>query len=372
MEASPVRALIDGHMLGCREGGNETYIRGLVNGFSELRATDESGEITVLLGQSVSQLRLPENLAYTRLKSRSDMARVLWEIPRLCTTSSADVLHVTYNASMILPCQLVVTVHDVIFRHFPHLFSPRVWLLLNTLLPLTMARADAIITGSEASRRDIVRCYPYVQGKLTVIPGAAGPVVSADPDFELAHRYTNGQPFILTVGRLDPRKNTARLVQAYIQARDRNETSQPLIIVGRPEWSNSPLYGYATDSVYRDDIRFTGYLRDEVLAALYRECSVFIYPSLYEGFGLPVLEAMACGAPVITSNTSSLPEVAGDAAILVDPKSTRDIRAALAGVVNDVPVQDRLRDAGLVRAGRFSWTKAAQSTLDVYRSTHTR
>jgi glycosyltransferase involved in cell wall biosynthesis len=272
----------------------------------------------------------------------------------------------TYNAPPLLRCPLVLTVHDVSFRLYPEYFSPRVRILLSTLLSFSMRKAKAILTVSECSRRDILRFYPAAMGKVCVIPEAAGPVIWAKPDLPAARRVTGDRPFLLTVGTTQPRKNLPRLIEAYLQLREERVTDARLVIAGRPGWRTDALARLFANSDHRHDVIFTGYVADSILAALYRECALFVYPSLYEGFGLPVLEAMACGAPVITSNTSSLPEVAGDAARLVDPFSVQSIRAALEDVLRDRHLQEELRGLGKRRASEFSWERTARETLVVY------
>lgn len=306
-----------------------------------------------------------------KLEDASNLKRIFRTIPKLCHTLDADLVHVTYNASPFIKCPLVVSVHDVIFRLYPQYFSPRVRLLLSTLLPLTMMRAKSIVTISQTSKADIERFYPFTRGKIYVTPVAAGPIVNVQPNFEACEKYALGRDFILSVGTLQPRKNITRLIQAYVDARIRGTISARLLVVGRAAWQYSDVYGIAMQSGYRQDIIFTGYLPDDVLAALYRRCQVFVYPSLYEGFGLPVLEAMACGAPVITSNCSSLPEVAGNAAILVDPYSIDGIRTAIERISNSEELRQSLRQQGENRAKSFSWDRTAAMTLEVYeRSIH--
>ena len=237
---------------------------------------------------------------------------------------------------------------------------------MSTLLPVSMRRAGLILTISEASRRDIVHYYPSVGHKIKVIPLAAGPVVEARPAAAAIERYTAGADFILAVGTVQPRKNISRLVQAYISLRRRNVTKARLIIVGRDDWQHSEIHSLAVASPSADDIVFAGYLADELVAALYQTCAVFVYPSLYEGFGLPVLEAMACGAPVITSNVSSLPEIAGEAAILVDPQSVEQISAALESVLGNQELQEDLRRRGREQAKTYSWDQTARTTVAAY------
>lgn len=358
-----MRVLLDAHMLGQREGGNETYIAGLLQGFAALDT--DAPRVTALYSPGYTPPHGPHGAA--RLADGSDLRRLLFGLPALAQRIGADVVHVTYNAPPRLPCATVVTVHDVIYRRFPAYFSPRVRLLLNTVLPLSMLRADLVLTVSEHSRQEIVHFYPFVRDKIRVVLEAAGPVAEARPDDVEAERITQGRPFVLAVGTLQPRKNIGRLVEAYIRLRQAGVTTARLVVVGRATWQGSAIQRLAAATPYGADIVFPGYLPDATVAALYARCEAFVYPSIYEGFGLPVLEAMACGAPVVTSTCSSLPEVAGDAALLVDPSSVEAIASALARVLGEPELRADLRRRGLRRAAHFSWRRAAAETVDVYR-----
>ncbi|CAN5460989.1 glycosyltransferase family 1 protein [soil metagenome] len=361
-----MKVLIDAHMLGEQEGGNETYIAGLLQGFEQI--STEGLQLAASYNASYPIPFLSDRIQPVKLQSSANLRRLFIEIPKVCRSVKANLLHVTYNAPLYLPCAAIVSVHDVIFHRYPEYFSPRVRLLLSTLMPLSMRRAAAVLTISEASKRDIIEHYPFVQDKIINIPLAAGPVASVKPDHLTASQYTQGQDFVLTVGTVQPRKNVLRLVRAYILLRQQGITNAKLLIVGRSMWQGSEIQKIAANSAYNQDIVFTGYLDDATVAALYHQCTVFAYPSLYEGFGLPVLEAMACGAPVITSNVSSLPEVAGDAALLVDPYSVEQIRAALEQIMVNSSLRDSLHDHWLQQAALSPRERTAQATVEIYKS----
>lgn len=364
-----MKVLLDAHILGEREGGNETYIAGLIEGFSQLQF-NKSLQVTVLHSPHYQpKFTLKEHLQYQSLKGNNNWKRLFFTIPTICHQNQIELVHVTYNASPFMTLPVVVTVHDVIFRIYPKFFSPRVRILLSTLMPLTMRKAKSIITVSAASKKDIEHFYPFTRGKIYVTPEAPGPLVKAIPDYITCNKITRSQDFILSVGTIQPRKNIARLIEAYIALRQKGSTNARLVIVGRDDWQNSHVHRVAKESGFAEDIVFTGYIQDQVLSALYRKCSVFVYPSLYEGFGLPVIEAMACGAPVITSNTSSLPEVAGDAALKVDPYSTSEIAQAIEAVLNNNSLREELRQKGENHAQNFRWEKTALDTYHIYKET---
>jgi glycosyltransferase involved in cell wall biosynthesis len=355
-------------MLGEQEGGNESYVTGLIQGLTaDVIPPDVT--INVLYPPARMPPRQPAaHIQPVSIGSVGNVRRTFFRIPALCRQIKADILHVTYNASPFSQTPLVLSVHDVIFRHYPEHFSPRVRLLMSVMLPLSMRRAAAIITLSESSKRDIIRFYPFTADKVSAIPLGPGPVVDVAADYAAAAQYSENRSFFLAVGTIQPRKNLSRLIHAYTLARDTGGFDTRLIVVGKAAWQHSDVYQYAKQSPYCSDIIFTGYLSDAVLAALYAQCTAFIYPSIYEGFGLPVLEAMACGAPVITSDTSSLPEVAGDAALFVDPYSIAAISAALTTIHTNDDLRQRLRVRGLERAKKFSWKHTAEQTLAVYQT----
>lgn len=360
-----MKVLLDAHMLGDQEGGNETYVAGLIAGFEAL-GPDAGVAVTALYSADYRPTGTA-HVAAAHLRRGGAVARLLRELPAARRATGANLVHVTYNAPLFDRCPVVVSVHDVLYRRYPAYFSPRVRLLLNTILPLSIRRARVVLTLSEASRREIEHYYPFARDKIAVVGLAAGPVASVAPDEAGAAAYSGAGPFILAVGTVQPRKNITRLIEAYLLARQRGMGGTRLIIVGRSRWQGTEIQRLAAESPYRDDIVFPGYVSDAVVAALYRRCVAFAYPSLAEGFGLPVLEAMACGAPVITSDRSSLPEVAGDAALLVDPTSVQDLSIALERTVRDAALRADLRDRGLRRAAQFSWEQVARETLAVYR-----
>ncbi len=369
-----MKTVLDAHMLGEHEGGNETYVAGLLQGFASTPLCNEVAITPVYNTVYQPEQDAESRLHGMRLKHRGNIQRLGVELPRICRRVGASVVHVTYNAPFFSPCPSVVTVHDVIFRRYPHYFSPRVRLLLRTLMPWSMHKAAVILTGSEDARHEIVHYYPFVRDKIMVTLDAAGTLVKAVPDPQAVQQHVGQGSFILAVGTVQPRKNIVRLIQAYIRLRDRGETTAKLVIVGRAQWQHSEIHRLAANSMYTNDILFPGYLPDATVAALYNGCAVFVYPSLYEGFGLPVLEAMTCGAPVITSKTSSLPEVAGSAAILIDPFSVEEIASAIASVVNNASIREDLRVRGRQQAARFSWERTAEATYEAYKwaVTHSR
>lgn len=265
-------------------------------------------------------------------------------------------------------CAKVATIHDVIPYVHPETSSRLDWLIYRFWLPLAVRRLDAVITDSQQSKADIVQYLPVSPEKVTVIPCAANkryrPMTIEEITPALA-RHGLDFPYILYVGSIAARKNLPRLLEAYAQLRQWS-TQWRLVIVGARKWKSSPVYETVQRLNLAEYVHFTGYVEEEDLPALYNGADLVTFPSLYEGFGLPVLEAMACGTPVVTSNSSSLPEVAGDAALLVEPTDVAAIAAAMRQLLEDKTLALELRARGLARAAQFSWERTARETIAVY------
>ncbi len=264
----------------------------------------------------------------------------------------------------------VLTVHDMIFRLFPEHQKRLNYWYLNATMPLYCRRASAIITVSEASKRDIVAHYGLDPGRITVIYEAASPEfvpAPADRVDAVRRRYGLPERFALVVGTIEPRKNLVRLLEALQRLREEG-LLVPLVVVGSKGWLYDELFRRLEGSTLRADVHFPGYVPAADLPLLYNAATLVAMPSLYEGFGLPVLEAMACGTPVVSSDASCLPEIGGSAAHYFDPHDTEAMAQELRAVWTDVELRAEMRTQGLQQAARFSWARAAEQTLEVYQS----
>ncbi|MBM5789704.1 glycosyltransferase family 4 protein [Candidatus Parcubacteria bacterium] len=267
----------------------------------------------------------------------------------------------------------VLTLHDLSFQHFPELYSRRMRLWHHATAPEALAkRAGHIITPSHATAQDVCETYGVNPSCVTTIAHgvheAFSPLMQAR-DHGVRSRLKLPRRFALFVGTLEPRKNLLGLIEAVRQYRERAHDDLSLVLAGKWGWKSASVRHRLYKNDVRGWVRTLGYVKSEDKPALYRSAEVLIWPSLYEGFGLPVLEAMASGCPVITTRTSSLPELTGNAAILVDPLHTGDLADALAQLLSSSPLRQTLRESGLTRASQFSWEKTAKKTLDVF--THT-
>lgn len=273
-------------------------------------------------------------------------------------------------APLWAPCPMVVTIHDLTLRLMPNYHPVRRRTAMGPLLGPSARRAARVIAVSETSKRDIVRLLGVAAEKVSVIYEAAGPAFSPRPASRVRRvleRYGLDHPYILFVGTIEPRKNLLRLVRAFAQLRAEGRRER-LVLVGALGWAYAPLFAEIERLGLGDSISHLGFVGDDDLVALYNGAAVFVFPSLYEGFGLPPLEAMACGTPVVTSSTSACAEVATGGALLVDPTDETAIATAIRQVLTDPALAADLRRRGSARAAEFSWQRAAEQTLAVYES----
>jgi len=292
--------------------------------------------------------------------------------------AAVDVAHFTnFTAFPIRGAKTVLTVHDLAFLRFPRTIELKNYITLKACLRFSLDIADRIIVPSFSTKKDIVDFYKYPEEKIVVIPLGVNhdiyrPIADIHSLNAFKQKHSLGR-YILFLGTLEPRKNAARLLDAYsiLCKKMGVEQTPDLIFGGGRGWKNKAFeVKYQNlDKPIRNKIRFLGYLPQEELPFLYSGADVFVFPSLWEGFGLPPLEAMACGTPVVTSNVSSLPEVVGDAAILVDPNSAEEIADAIYQILIDEHLALSLRSAGLTQATKFTWSNTALQTYKVYEST---
>lgn len=281
-----------------------------------------------------------------------------------------DVCHFpNYLAPVTSGCPYVVTIHDMTLFITPRFHRFKKLVLDRTLVPHVARRAAGIVTVSKSARNDIVRYLKVPPEKVRVVMNAVSPAFTPVCDQAkldaVCARYGLNVPYILYVGTIEPRKNLQRLIQAFAQLKKRGLPHR-LVMVGQPGWHCAPIYAEVERQNLQRDAIFTGYVPYEDLPALYSAAESMAFPSLYEGFGLPVLEAMACGTPVVTSASSSLSEVAGDAALLVNPYQVEQIANALHLIHSEPDLAASLREKGRERAAHFTWENAARATLELY------
>ncbi len=368
---------IDAHAIGAQQGGNETYISNLIIALAE---ADQENRYTLYLASNPAaeqwRGRFP-NFEIRLLPPPTPLVRVPVALAFELRRRAVDVLHVQFTAPPFCPVPVVATIHDLAFEHLPETFTRRGKTQLRMTVRRTAQRAARIATVSEFSRQDIIRTYQIAPEKVVVTwngiearftPHSPSDNEGAKQAVDVRRRYGISKEFLLAVGSLQPRKNLVRLLRAYSRLRSTHpDFTHQLVIAGRKLWLAEEILAEIARQPWAGDVIVTGYVPDEELPAFYRAASALVYPSLFEGFGLPPLEAMACGTPVITSNTSSLPEVVGEAALLIDPYSETELAAAMLRIIADQPLRAQLQASGLKRAGLFTWRATAEKTLQLYR-----
>ena len=355
---------IDAHMVGGRETGNETYVRGLVEGFK----SRPGGVELVVYNLGLPWTEPAPHVRFRQLATDNPYVRLGLELPLRSLGQRLDILHMTYSAPLWSAAPVVLTVHDICYATNPEWFSERDLRVLRANVPRSIRKAAQVITDSKSARDQIIETYQVPESKITAIPIGAGPGAQPiDADEARSEVAALGldpnRPYLLAVGNLQPRKNLVRLLEAFKVLVARGHDVD-LVIVGprhyRAEDAEQAAGGLS------DRVKFTGYIADRRLAACYRCSTAFVFPSLYEGFGLPALEAMSHGIAVACSDAGSLPEVCGDAALLFDPRSVGAIVDALDRLLGDADLRRRLGAAGQERAKQFTWSRTAELTAAVY------
>ena len=342
-----------------------------------LAAVDEENEYVVFArdGAFDDLQRERPQFQVAHVSARSRPLRLFWEqvlLPFQAKGRAIDVVHSPHHTAPVLTlgCRRVVTFHDLTFFILPERYPRRRRLYFRSVSWTAAKVADRLICPSQAVMDDIVRLLHVSPAKVRPIAEAAAPAFRPLEDkaalerFRLKHLLP--ERFILSVGSLEPGKNRTTLLKAFAKLR-RQGIEHKLVVAGQRAWKYRDDFHLVEELGLKGEIIFTGYILPEEMPALYNAADLFVFPSLYEGFGLPVLEAMACGVPVVASNLSAIPEVAGDAAILTDPRDADLLCDSMARILKDDGLRATLRTRGLERAAQFSWEKAARETIEVYR-----
>jgi len=364
-----MKIAIDVHSLGTQAGGNETYFRQLIRG---LKADPSQNSYTLLHTRSFPSEEFPRDPRFTLSKIPSNpIIRLAAALPAKLRALRPDIFHCQYIQPVGGYRKTVVSIHDLAHEHFPEYFHPLEALRMKKLVRWTAKQADHILTISEFSANDIARRFNLSRDKITVT------YLSASPEFHprdkqqclehLAKAYKIRTPFILYVGRIQARKNLPRLVEAFAKVRKQG-LNVGLVIVGKQDWQAGQLLERIQALGVQDAVVFPCFVPFADLPLFYNAAEAFAFPSFFEGFGLPVIESMASGVPTITSIGSSLEEVAGQSALLIDPSDTQSIASALERVLVDDPLRQQLIKSGFERANYFRQHDLGRDVLAVYRS----
>jgi glycosyltransferase involved in cell wall biosynthesis len=359
--------------------GVGTYIRNIVRSLAELGSTDQF----YLIGSPARVadfIDLPDNLVQVPLTRTEETPRDWVEFRNVVKRLECDVVHVPHLfwRPVMLPCPYVVTVHDLLTYFYPTTNGSR-WrrFIHNYMTRRSLTGAARILAVSKFTRNDIVRLFNIAPKKISVVYNAIdqrftqGHATDADREM-IAERYQVNYPFILYAGNITEHKNVGRIIEAFSAlkvdlAKENRFPDLKLIIIGDELSKHPDLRRTVIKSAVQNEVRFLGFVPIDVLRIFYDAAKVFVFPSLYEGFGFPPLEAMAHGTPVVTSNVSSLPEVVGNAAVLVNPENVFEITRAVHRVLVDPSLRERMKERGYEQVKKFSWTESARCTLEVYR-----
>ena len=360
---------IDAHAIGQKLTGNEVYVRNLLSCFAQ---EDRESDFLTYISTPEARPAIPARFRVQTV-STNPFIRLGAEIPFSLLREQPDLLHVQYTSPLVCPVPIVVSVHDVSFLEFPEYFSKARATQLKLTVKRTVNAAARILTPSAFSRKSVAKAYDLDPDRISVIHNGVAPefrpVAQKVAAAWLMRHKDIAWPFVLTVGDVQPRKNHLGLIKAFENViRTHPELPHRLVIIGKDTWFSPTVRAAARASSVADRIVFLGFVSDEDLAHYYSACDVFVFPSFYEGFGIPILEAMACGRAVACSNTSAMPEVADSAALLFDPRNIDQMGRALKDLLIDPQLRARMGRLGLQRSTLFHWNRAAQETLAAYYS----
>jgi alpha-1,3-rhamnosyl/mannosyltransferase len=355
---------INASEIGRQRGGNESYLAGLMSWLSEL---DQPPQVSLLTCDWGRPLEIPASLREVKLGRYRRLPFFLWQQTLALRRLQPDWYLSTFFLPSVLSCRGAVLVHDLSFRRYPEYFPRPVAWYMKWLTGRAMRQARLVLTISEFTRREILHFYPANEAKVIVIYAGVGPEFQAitrkveiNADRDILTHYGLKRPYIFALGNIHPRKNLGRLLEAYLQVKNSQKSMPEMVWGGLERWESGELLSEARAA----GVILPGFIAQHHLPALYRQAEMLIYPSLYEGFGLPLVEAMACGTPVVTSNTASLPEVVGEAALTIDPTQVGEIAGAIARLLAEPALQAQLRQAGLERASQFTWKRTAQHLVE--------
>ncbi|MFH1846633.1 MAG: glycosyltransferase family 1 protein [Candidatus Omnitrophota bacterium] len=373
-----------------RIGINARYLQNTRTGIARyvysllanLKKVDAGNEYVLFLGGSRLVLDDIESLGFlndvSKMPTTNQILKIVWQhfyVPKRIKDLAIDVFHEpTFIAPYFKRCPTVVTIHDLAYKFLPDCYTLRNRLYLDLLMKKSINTSDKVIVISENTKKDVLLNFDIKEQKVEVLP------LSVDESFypiadrkeeqlaSVKSKYGITQDFILTVSLISPRKNLVNLIRAFAKLKKMKASLHQLVIVGKKGWLFKKIFEEVVACGYEKDIIFCDFVSHEDLVKLYNAAEVFVYPSLYEGFGLPLLEAMACDCPVVASNISSIPEVCADAAILFDPHNFVEIANAIGQVLTESSLKKSLIEKGRIRAAFFSWRKTAEGTAKVYNS----
>ncbi|MBI5417931.1 glycosyltransferase family 4 protein [Candidatus Poribacteria bacterium] len=352
-------------------GGPRTYTIGLIKALAEI---DNNNKYIVFTDKKDPFLKI-ENIELVNVNLPFTNALPYWDqikLPLSINDKKIDIFHHTKNVMPeFIKCKSVVTIHDMAIFLFPKTFTfaPRTY--YHYYIMRAIQKADLILTVSENSKKDIINLSKIKEDKVKVVPNGVSEIYKKIDDIEKLKKLRLAldlpEHMILYVGTIQPRKNVDILIRAFNNLKKSKKIPHKLVIVGRRGWMVNEIDSLIDELDLKSEIKFIRSIQETELPIYYNLAEIFAYPSSYEGFGLTPLEAMACGAPVITSNVSSLPEVTGDAAVLIEPRNIEALTDALNTLITDSKLREELSQKGLQRSKQFSWKSSAKLTLEIYK-----
>jgi len=368
-----MRIGIDAHFIGKQETGNETYTLNLIRSLAVVDPEPNDYSLYLTNAEAAARPLVADSRFHNRLlKPTNPLVRIPFVFPWEVTRRPVDVLHTHYTVPPFLPksTRTVVTIHDISWEYYPQFYNAKRLLHLKTTVPWSARRADRIVVASQSMKRSLIERYKVGAERIVVTPFAAAsnfaPRERASCRERLLAKHGIEGHFILCVANLRPVKNLVRVLRAFAHLCKRQTIEAKLVIVGMARDGSGPFFSTLQKLKLEHDVILAGYVHQADLPDFYSAAEAFLFPSIFEAFGLPILEAMACGAPVITANRSACSEVAGGAALLVDPEDWEAIANAIQRVLWDARLREELRAAGLKRAREFSWQGTAAETLAIY------
>ena len=354
---------VDGHVLTGKFQGSRTYLENL---YREVVKLDNHNKY-LFFGHWQGHYPFGGPDRHVEYRSNSRLKRLTWQTRPLIKQHGIELFHSTYISPLLLPCDHLLTIHDLLFESHPQYFTQTFVWRSRMLVRHSAVQARQVHTISQYCRQALLECYHLPEDMVRIVP------VGVDLDrfhsrgrteaTDVISREFGVRNFLLTVGRLEPRKNHRGLFRAYAILRQRCPDVGPLVVIGQTDFGFEDILSAPRKLGIADYVRFLSDVNDDQLADFYRAATMFVYPSFAEGFGIPPLEAMACGTPVVTSNTTAIPEVVGDCGLLVDPNNVDQITATMESLLVDIDFAADLARRGRRRAENWSWTHAAEKYI---------
>lgn len=370
MKKRPLKIAIIADALDYQYAGIYYYTKEIINALAKIDSYNE-----YLIVRSISKGDISKNVKELIIPQAkfpgSAPYRLFVQIPRILTKKKVDiVLEPRHFGPFNLPKAIkrITFIHDLTPLHHPewHQFASR--FLQQLFLPSILRRTDHVLTNSEYTKEDVIRYFPVTKNKITSTLLATESFFKPKEDYNLLKKLGIDSPYLLHVGTVEPRKNLTILIEAFEQFKQQSEQKLQLVLVGKKGWKSENVFTAIENSPYRNDMKVLGYVERNALIALYSSAEAFVYPSLFEGFGLPLVEAMSCACPIISSNAACLPEIADKAGIYFSPTSSKELFQQIHSLLSSPSKKIELQQLSLQQAKKFNWEKTAKETLSVFQS----